>query len=324
LTDFIVGKPLRKIAREHEFLQRLLWRVDFALIWSLLTLFRLLPVEWASTLGAKLGVIIGSLMRSKTAILEENFRIAFPEKSPREIKHLAKACWSRAGRILGEFPHLDHILNDREDQRLEVIVRDPDLTFRDRNKPAIVVGAHLSNWELNASALRWLGIANSALYSPLTNPWLDRILLKSRAALNCELLPRDNCARPLVERLNAGRTVGMLVDRPVGGDKTIPFFGREKSTTVIPAKLALKYDCDLIPAQVERIKGAHFRVTFHPPVRPANPGDCKNDQALDMMRQLHQLFESWIRQHPEDWFCSTRVWPKVRPDNLGKARRESE
>ena len=324
MPEFIVGNSLRKIARKHEFLRRFLWRVDFALFWSLLKLSRLLPVDSASALGAKVGVIIGWLARHKTAIIEENFRIAFPEKSPREIKHLAKACWSSAGRVLSEYPHLDHILNDRGDQRLEIIVRDPDLTFYDRNRPAIVVAAHLSNWELIESALGRLGIVNSALYSPPSNPLLDRLLLESRAALNCELLPRDNCTRLLIDRLSAGRTVAMVVDRPVDGGKTIAFFGREKSTTVMPAKLALKFDCDLIPAQAERINGAHFRITFHPPVRPATPGDCKNEQALDMMRQLHQLFESWIRQRPEEWLCTKRVWPKARPDNLEKVRRASE
>ena len=324
MPEFITGYPLRKIARKHEFLRRLLWRVDFALLWSLLKLYRLLPVDWASALGARVGPVIGPLMRRKTAILEENFRVVFPEKSPDEIKHLAKACWSGAGRVLSEYPHLDHIVNDRGSARLEVVVRDPDLTFRDKNRPAIVVGAHLSNWELAAAALGRLGIVNSALYSPPTNPWFDRMLLESRAALKSELIPRDNCARTLVERLTAGGTVGMLVDRRVEGGKPIPFFGRDKPTTILPAKLTLKFDCDLIPAQVERIKGAHFRVTFHPPVHPANPGDCKTDQAIDMIRQLHQLFESWIRQHPEEWFCSKRLWPKARPDDPEKARRESE
>ncbi|MGB5306225.1 MAG: hypothetical protein WBO57_08280 [Gammaproteobacteria bacterium] len=324
MPEFIVGNSLRNIARKHEFLRRLLWRVDFALLWSLLKLFRLLPVDWASTLGAKVGAIIGSLAKRKTAIIEENFRIAFPEKSPREIKHLTKACWSSAGRVLSEYPHLDHILNDRGHQRLEIIVRDPDLTFRDRNRPVILVGAHLSNWELIESALGLLGIENSALYSPPTNPWINRLLLENRAALNCELLPRDNCARLLVERLNAGGAIAMLVDRPVSGGKPVSFFGREKSTTIMPAKLALKFDCDLIPAQAERIKGVHYRITFHPPLRPANPGDCKIDQALDMMYQLHQLFESWIRQRPDEWFCSKRVWPKARSDNLEKVRRASE
>jgi len=59
-------------------------------------------------------------------------------------------------------------------------------------------------------------------------------------------------------------------------------------------------------------------------VHPANPGDCKIDQAIDMIQQLHQLFESWIRQRPEDWFCSKRLWPKARPDNPEKARHGSE
>ena len=324
MPEFIAGYPLRKIARKHEFLRRLLWRVDFALLWSLLKLYRLLPVEWASALGARVGAVIGPLMWRKTAILEENFRIVFPEKSPDEIKHLVKAFWPNAGRLLSEYTHLDHITNDRGGERLEVIVRDPDLTFRDRNRPAVVVGAHLGNWELAASALGRLGIENTALYTPPSNPWFERTLLESRAALKSELLPRDNCARPLIERLMAGRTVGMLLDRRVEGGKPITFFGRDKPTSIMPAKLALKFDCDLIPAQVERIKGAHFRVTFHPPVHPANPGDCKIDQAVDMIQQLHQLFESWIRQRPEDWFCSKRLWPKARPDNPEKARHGSE
>jgi KDO2-lipid IV(A) lauroyltransferase len=92
----------------------------------------------------------------------------------------------------------------------------------------------------------------------------------------------------------------------------------------IPAKLALKFDCDQIPVQVERFEGARFRVTFYPPVRPGNPGDCKNDQAIDMIRQVHQLFESWIRQSPEDWFYSKRLWPKAQPGTLEKAGDESE
>jgi KDO2-lipid IV(A) lauroyltransferase len=29
-----------------------------------------------------------------------------------------------------------------------------------------------------------------------------------------------------------------------------------------------------------------------------------------MIQQVHQQFEDWIRQQPEDWFCSKRLWPK--------------
>jgi hypothetical protein len=34
------------------------------------------------------------------------------------------------------------------------------------------------------------------------------------------------------------------------------------------------------------------------------------DSTLEMMQQVHQHFEDWIRAQPEDWFCSKRIWPK--------------
>ncbi len=317
MAEFIIGNSLRKIAREHRFVQRLLWSLDFALVWSLVKFFSLLPVDWSSSLGSRVGGIIGPLMRRKTAIFEENFRIAFPEKSPEEISQLVRASWRNAGRVLGEYPHLGALLREDQGERLEVVVRDPERTFSNSGKPAVVVGAHLGNWEVNALGMARLGIASACLYSPPVNPWLDRMLLESRAALNCELLPRDNSTRLLVKALNKGRTVAMVMDRRVDEGKPVPFFGRDKLTTIVPARLALKFKCDLIPSQVERLEGARFRVTFHPPVVPTNPDDCMTDQATDMIRQVHQLFESWIHQHPEEWFCSKRLWPK-RPDNAAQ------
>ena len=92
------------------------------------------------------------------------------------------------------------------------------------------------------------------------------------------------------------------MDRRAEEGKPIPFFGKDKTTTIIPAKLAVRFDCDLIPARVERLGGARFRVTFYPPVRPQNPSDCESDQAIDMIRQVNQLFES----------CGRRLDPATR------------
>jgi KDO2-lipid IV(A) lauroyltransferase len=155
-----------------------------------------------------------------------------------------------------------------------------------------------------------VGIPNVGLYSPPTNPLLDRMLLESRRALKSELLPRDNSARQLMRALKQGQTAGMVVDRRVDDGKPIRFFGRDKLSTITPAKLALKFNCDLVPVQVERLQDAHYKVTFHPPVRPRDTSVNETDQAIDMIQQVHYQFENWIRQQPEDWFCSKRLWPK--------------
>ena len=155
-----------------------------------------------------------------------------------------------------------------------------------------------------------MGIPNASLYSPPTNPLIDRMLLNSRRALNCELLPRENSARLLMRAMKEGQTAAMVMDRRVDDGTPVKFFGRDKPSTILPAKLALKFQCDLVPVQVERLRDAHYRVIFHPPVRPRDTSVNETAQAIDMIQQVHYQFEDWIRQQPADWFCSKRMWPK--------------
>lgn len=308
MAEFIVGNSLRKLARENGFLQRLLWRLDFALVWLLARAFRLLPVDTASRWGSRVGAWVGARMKRKTAIFRENMALAFPELDDAALDELVTRAWGQAGRVLAEYPHLDTILE--EEERLVIDIREAVPTYQPGGPPSVFVSAHLGNWEICCSALAKLGIPNASLYSPPTNPLLDRLLLDSRRALNCELLPRDNSARLLMRALKTGRSPGMVMDRRVDDGQPIRFFGHDKNSTLLPAKLALKHHCELIPIQVERLRDARFRVTFHPPVRPANPGADENARARDMIEQVHRQFEDWIRQSPQDWFCSKRLWPK--------------
>ncbi len=309
MAEFFIGNSMRHVARQHPLLQRLLWRVDYVAVWCVLKLARLLPVDTASRFGERLGCWLGPLLRNKTAIYRENFATAFPELGPAELDALVRRAWGQAGRVLLEYPHLDAFLED--ESRLEIEIREPIETFSNPAHPCVLVSAHLGNWEVNCSAMARLGVPNASLYSPPSNPLLDRMLLESRRALNCELLMRDHGARLLMRALKSGRSAGIVMDRRVKGGAPIGFFGRDKPSTLLPAKLALKAGCDLVPAQVVRLEGARYQVIFHPPVRPRNPDAAENEQALDMIQQLHTLFEDWIRQHPESWLCSKRIWPKA-------------
>ena len=308
MAEFIVGNSLRKFAREDRFLQVLLWRLDYALVWTLTSLFHLLPIDTASRLGARVGTWIGPRLQRKHAIFRENLRSAFPELADSELDNLLSRAWGQAGRVMAEYRHLDTIL--KEDSRLEIIIREPIVTYSEPNQPCVIVTAHHNNWEVVGSAMAKLGIPNASLYSPPTNPYLDKLLLDSRAALNCKLLPRDNSTRGLMRALKQGRTAAMVIDRRVDEGVPIRFFDQDKLSTLLPAKLAFKFNCDLVPVQVERIKDAHFRVTFHPPVTPRNATADEDSRAVDVIQQVHHLFEGWIRAEPQGWFCSKRLWPK--------------
>ncbi|MFK7974683.1 MAG: lysophospholipid acyltransferase family protein [Halioglobus sp.] len=308
MAQFIIGSPLRNLAREHESLRNVLWRLDYALVWSLHALLRALPIDLSSQAGHRLGRWIGALMKKKSGIFRENFAIAFPEKSAAELDALVAASWGQAGRVLAEYAHLPTIIRDTT--RLHIEVCEEAAIFADPAKPAVFVTAHMSNWEVIGCAMSRLGIPSATLYSPPTNPLLDRLLMDSRTAMDCKLVARDNSARLLMKALKSGRSASMVMDRRVDDGKGVAFFGEEKLSTIVPAKLALKFDCDMIPVQTVRQKDASFKVIFYPPIRPASDEQDENTQALNMTEQAHQLFEQWITTSPQDWFCSKRLWPR--------------
>ena len=76
----------------------------------------------------------------------------------------------------------------------------------------------------------------------------------------------------------------------------------------------------LIPVQIQRLNGARFRVIFHPSVRPADENAPDDQKILQMTSKINELFESWIRERPQEWMCTKRRWPKnlVKPDWFGR------
>ncbi len=308
MAEFIIGNPLRKLARQYQPLRQLLWWLDFVLVWVLLTVYKLLPVDAASRMGERVGAWIGPRLKRKSLIVRANVKTAWPALDEEQADKLVRQIWGRAGRVLAEYPHLHSIISDPH--RLEIDIREAIETYQNPARPCVIVTAHISNWEIAGAAMARLNIPNATLYSPPANPRLNRMLLDSRAALNCQLLPRDNSARLLMRALMGGRSAAMVMDRRIDGGQPIDFFGHSKPSTLLPAKLALKFNCDMVPVQVQRLRDARYRVIFHPPVRPTNTADNENAQAANMIQQVHKQFEDWINQQPQDWFCSKRLWPR--------------
>jgi KDO2-lipid IV(A) lauroyltransferase len=150
------------------------------------------------------------------------------------------------------------------------------------------------------------------VYSPDSNPYLARMIERRREALGCSFVSREGGTRALLRALGAGTSVGLVVDTRIDEGEPLPFFGREASTTTVPARLGLRAGAEIVPVRVERLGGARFRVTLDAPLRPDDPTADPREQARSVTRQLNAHFERWIRERPEQWECLKRRWPKER------------
>lgn len=327
MAKFIIGNAHRDKLFANAVARNALWIIDLVFVGAVMGLFRLLPATCASALGARLGAFFGKIAQHRNRHVRANLTFAFPEKSTAEINRLAREVWKNAGAVLAEYPNLPKIGDPRRDH-IETEILEQNPAYENPDQPVVFVAAHLANWEVIGAAITQLGIRSCAMYAPLANPWLDRIMRKYRGALGCDLISRDDGLRGFLDGLNAGKSPIIITDRRIEGGKPIPFFGEEKSTSILPARLALRFDVPLVPVQVERLPKARFRVRFHAPLTPNDPKADRDTQAIDLALQVNEKFEKWITARPGEWLCTSKIWQasvlRAKTDIYVKMRRATE
>jgi Kdo2-lipid IVA lauroyltransferase/acyltransferase len=275
---------------------------------ALFAIFRALPVDAASAVGGWLARTIGPrLGASKRAVT--NLRRAMPELDDARVTEIVRGMWENLGRVVGEYPHLDKFRVYEKGGRVEALNTGSVDPLLAAGRKLIFVSAHFGNWEVATLAATQKGLDVTQIYRAANNPLVDALIQESRAIIGSEHIPKGSvAARRSLEALRQGRHLALLVDQKMNDGIPVPFFGRDAMTAPAVAQLALRFDAAIIPARVERTKGANFRLTVFPPVEQPRTGDRHADMR-ETMRRVNAVIESWIRERPEQWFWLHRRWP---------------
>src|SRR5579863_9026702 len=81
---------------------------DAALLFTLMTLFACMPVDWASAIGGYVGRTMGPWLGISRRALR-NLRCAMPENNESENQRILLGMWDNLGRAMAEYPHLARI-----------------------------------------------------------------------------------------------------------------------------------------------------------------------------------------------------------------------
>src|SRR3984893_7800133 len=268
--------------------------------------FGLLPFDRASALGGAVARRIGpSLGISERA--RRNLRRAFPGLPEIEIERIVADMWDNLGRVAAEYPHLREIRVFEPGGRVET----HGLEHMDRAVAAgrrmIIFSGHIANWEIGLLAAVQCGISVAQIDRPPNNPLVDRMIPRFRGHAG-ELIPKGAvAARRAIAMLRRGWHLTMLADQKINDGIPVAFFGRPAMTSSALASLALRFECDVFPARVERLNGAHFPLTVFPPLPLPRSGDHHADVAA-LMARVNAILEDWVRDRPEQWFWLHRRW----------------
>ena len=282
---------------------------EFISVISLFCIFKIIGLRNASYLGGIIGRVIGPLFRSKN-ITKQNIKNGLGEVDKKRETEIINGMWSNIGRTFAEYVFLkDFKFNKTNFDHIKINGTNYLNEVKNNNEPAIFYSGHFANFELMAMELDKFGIKCAAIYRPLNNFFLNPLMEYLRMKYVCpNQIPKGRMGmREIISKIKDGYSIALMVDQRVSEGPRTLFFNKPAHTTTIPAQLALKYNCKLVPISLERKEGANFEMTIHEPYKIEKTGNDEED-TKNITLKINQILEKMIVENPTQWIWSHNRW----------------
>lgn len=255
-------------------------RLAFGLAW----LSSFLPLGWHSALRA----------------IYVNLLICYPEKSPRELKKLARCTLAELSWTLVDCAHswthdaktnLARITEVRGQARLQEAMTS--------ERPVLLLSLHQSSWELPNLVVGQLGKV-AVFYQPAEDARLTELVTRAREATGSTLVPADaRGMKAALASMARGEAVAILADHnpgKAGGNPWVDFMGQPVRTSSLPFKLMQRYQPIVFFACAQRING---RVIAH--FIEADAGLLAETDEVKALEQVNAGLAAMINLAPEQY-----------------------
>jgi len=276
--------------------------IETLIIVIFFSIFRIVGIKISTFISGKIFTFIGPLFRSKN-IISKNLKIAFPNISDNEIKNHIHAMWNYYGKIFAAYPFLKNFRNSSLGNNIEIDGKENLKEIQNEN--VIFISGHFDNFELMAMSLEKEGINLAAVYRPLNNYFMNKIMEYLRKKYICKNQIKKGRAgvRNLLTLFKNGSSIALMIDQRVSEGLKLNFFQNKAYTTTIPAQFVKKFNCRVVPIYIDRIKEINFRLKISKPLKFE-----KNDSLEKISQDLNFWLEKTIQNSPNKWIWSHDRW----------------
>lgn len=290
------------------FLNSLKYRLEYAFFRLIAGTLGALPIEIASRVSGAIWRFFAPFSSRHNRALAA-IELALPDLSAGERDRVARDMWENLGRVFAESFHLSDLL---QSDRVELEEGQELKDLAEHGKNCVFGCPHLGNWEVAAIVPHQLNLDFCGVYQRIKNPFVDEFVRKSREPLYPAGLfaKQDGAAKKILSAVKSGASAGTMADLRDSSGVSIEFFGNPAPTNVFPALLARTFDIPLYASVVVRVPKNKESVRFKGRVvRVDVPRTA--DRRADILAgtiALHQQFEAFIRENPEQWMWAHRRW----------------
>lgn len=272
----------------------------------------ILPGGWVVPAGSFLGTIAYLILNKERKKAIDNLSTAFSkEMTILEIKRLCRESFQNLGINLIELLRFPKLNRENIDEFVTIIGRDRLDTALKNEKGAIMLTAHLGNWEMMAAYAALKGYPVNVVARNIYYEGYNEMLVRLRESKGVKVIYRDD-VKLMFQSLKNNELLGILADQDtvkVDG-LFVKFFDELAYTPTGPAALAMRTGAPLIPCFIIRENGRH-KIFVEEPLPVMTSGDKDKDLLINT-EMYSKAIERWVRKYPSQWVWMHQRW-KTRP-----------
>ena len=205
-------------------MKKIIYFIEFIFVYIFFIFFKLLGYKISSNFGFFIGKFFGPIFRSKKSIIENIKKSNITIK--KNHKDVATNVLGNYGRIFAEYPFLKNFRNGDLNNFIEINGKNYLEIIKKEKKSVVFVSGHFNNFELMAMQIEKVGIELSAIYRPLNNAFLNKIMEKIRTKYICKNQIKKGRAgtRQIIKDLKKGNSVALMIDQRVREGSKIKIF----------------------------------------------------------------------------------------------------
>ncbi len=263
---------------------------------------RILGLKLSRNLFGYIFSFFGPLFRSKK-IIDKNIETFFIKADNYNKQKIISEMWRNFGMTFIEYVFLNkfyknnsHIIINGEENLNDILKN---------NKPVIFVSGHFANFELMSMEIVKKNIKLATIYRPLNNIFLNPFMefLRKKYICKNQIKKGINGVRDAISYIKKDYSVALMIDQRVSEGEKLSFFGKDASTSTLPAQLSIKFNLDIIPVFIERTKKDNFVIQFQKPIK-----SNKFKNKLELSQYLNTVLEKMIIKNPHQWIWSHNRW----------------
>ena len=238
----------------------------------------------------------------RKTIVEKNIRMAFPEKSKKEINHIKREFYTHFSDLMLEMINSMSLSKKTMLKRFQVKNISLLTQFEEKKQSCFLVCGHYASWEWMMSLGYHVRHTGYGIYTPLTNPYFDQLVQRIRKKHNAYLISRYS-VREVLKKHQETRHLGIYgfasdqSPRPTKKTYWRTFLGVKVPVFTGAERLAKEYDIPLVFGAVKRIKRGYYELELK--LLSETPLEEKKYAITD---QFITFLEHQIHENPSHYF----------------------